>query len=117
MAFRLLLDEMTEGSLADYCEKLGHDVDRVVDVPELGSGADNADVVAYARRADRLLVTYDDDFLAEYDALDRIGVLFQAADRTSPFETANVIDAVSEHLEQPAVVESDEPVHLTANWL
>jgi hypothetical protein len=117
MAFALLLDEMTEATLADYCRKLGHDVERVVEVSELGAGSDDVDVVAYAEREDRLLVTYDDDFLGNYDALERIGVLFQPEDRTPPFETANVIDAIENHVEQRQIVETDDPFHLTENWL
>jgi hypothetical protein len=108
---------MTEASLAEYCRKLGHDVERVVDVSELGSGSDDGEIVAYAEREDRILVTYDDDFLAGHDALDRIGVLFQADDRTPPFETANSIDAIATHVDQLQVVESETPFHLTKDWL
>jgi hypothetical protein len=75
MGVSLLLDEMTEASLADYCRKLGH------------------------------------------DALDRIGVLFQANDRTPPFETANIVDAIADHADQQQVVESETPFHLTTAWL
>ena len=117
MAYRLLLDEMTEASLADYCRKLGHDTERVVSVPELGAGSDDGDIVAYAERENRLLVTYDDDFLTDHDALDRVGVLFQADDRTPPFETANIIDAVASHAEQHEVAARSEAFHLTAGWL
>jgi predicted nuclease of predicted toxin-antitoxin system len=117
MAFSLLLDEMTEAALAEYCEKLGHDVERVVDSPDLVAGSDDTTIVAYAEREHRLLVTYDDDFLGGHDALDRIGVLFQVNDRTLPFETANIIDSVSEHIDQQQVVKSRNPVHLTTEWL
>jgi hypothetical protein len=117
MGFSLLLDEMTEASLADYCRKLGHDVERVVEVSELGPGSDDGEIVAYAEREGRILVTYDDDFLAGHDALDRIGVLFQADDRTPPFETANIIDAIATHVDQPQVTESETPFHMTTTWL
>lgn len=117
MGFRLLLDEMTEASLADYCRKLGHDVERVVDVHTLGPGTADANIVTYAEQEGRLVVTYDDDFLAGHNALDRIGVLFGVDDRIPPFETANVIDAIAEHVDQQQVVEQDEPFHLTTDWL
>ena len=117
MGVSLLLDEMTEASLAEYCRKLGHDVERVVDVTELGPGSDDSEIVAYAEREGRILVTYDDDFLAGHDALDRIGVLFQANDRTPPFETANIVDAIADHADQQQVVESETPFHLTTAWL
>ena len=116
MGFSLLLDEMTEASLAEYCRKLGHDVERVVTVSELGSGSDD-EIVADAEREGRILVTFDDDFLAGHDALDRIGVLFQANDRTAPFETANIVDSIADHVDQRQVVESTTPFHLTTAWL
>lgn len=116
MAFRLLLDEMTEARLATYCQKLNHDVERVVTVQELGSGSDDAAIVAYAERESRVLVTYDDDFLG-HEALNRIGVLFQPDDRTPPFETANIIDAISQHVSSEQLVESEYPFHLTTAWL
>ena len=117
MGFSLLLDEMTEASLAEYCRTLGHDVERVVTVSELGSGSDDGEIVAYAEREGRILVTYDDDFLAGHDALDRIGVLFQANDRTAPFETANIVDSIAGHVDHRQVVESETPFHLTTAWL
>ena len=75
------------------------------------------EIVAYAEREGRILVTYDDDFLAGHDALDRIGVLFQANDRTAPFETANIVDSIAGHVDQRQVVESATPFHLTTAWL
>jgi len=115
MAFRLLLDEMTEAALADYCHNLGHDVERVVDVPGLGPGTNDTNVLVYAERENRLVVTYDDDFLTG-EALARVGVLFQPDDRTPPFETANIIDTIATHVEQQDIVDCDEPFHLTAAW-
>ncbi|MEF8777264.1 MAG: DUF5615 family PIN-like protein [Haloarculaceae archaeon] len=66
MAFSLLLDEMTEVRLAEYCRKLGHDTERVVTVASLGPGSDDSVIVDYAERENRLLVTYDDDFLTNH---------------------------------------------------
>ena len=98
MTFRLLLDEMTEGRLAEYLAKMGHDVERVVDCPALGPGT-------------------DDDFLAEHDALDRIGVLFLPDNRMSAFDTANALNEIATQVDQAAIVAHDEPYHLTGRWL
>jgi hypothetical protein len=117
MGFSLLLDEMTEASLADYCRKLGHNVERVVEVSSLGSGSDDVKIFAYAEREGRILVTSDDDFLAGHDAPVRIGVFFQPNDRTPPFETANIIDAIADHVDQRQVTESERPFHLSTAWL
>lgn len=84
MAFRLLFDEMTEARIVRYCAKLGHDVERVVSVSELGAGSDDTDIVAYADRTDRILLTYDGDFLGQQRAQSRIGILFGPDDRSPP---------------------------------
>jgi hypothetical protein len=108
---------MTEAGLADYCEKLGHDTTRVVTEPDLGAGTDDSEIVAHALTEDRLLVTCDDDFLSNHNALDRIGVLFQPNDRMASFRVANTIDAVAEHVDQATIVDADCPFHLTDDWL
>ncbi len=117
MPFRLLLDEMTEAGLADYCTKLGHDVERVVEVDALGRGTDDGAIAEYAEEHDRLVVTYDDDFLLDRGMLSRVGVLYQPDDRTPPFETANIIDAINIHVSQAEIVEHDTAFHLTEGWL
>jgi predicted nuclease of predicted toxin-antitoxin system len=55
-------DDSTEARSAHYFVKLEHDAERVVDVTGLGLGSDDREIVAYAEREDRLLVTYDDGF-------------------------------------------------------
>lgn len=117
MPFQLLCDEMTEASLAHYCQKLGHDTERVVSAADLGTGSDDGEIVAYAERENRLIVTYDDDFLASHDALGRIGVLFQPDDRTAPFDTATIVDTIADQVDQEQIREHDEPFHLTTDWL
>jgi hypothetical protein len=113
----LLADEMTERALASYLEKMGHDVERVVAVPTLGPGTDDDRIVSYADAENRLLVTYDDDFLTARETLDRIGVLFQPNSHTDAFDTANVINEISTYVDQEAVVAHDEAFHLTDRWL
>jgi len=108
---------MTEGSLAEYLRKMGHDVERVVDCPTLGPGTDDSRVVAYAERENRMLVTADDDFLTEHDALGRIGVLFLPDDRMPAFETANAVNEIAKQVDQRAVTSHHEPYHVTPRWL
>lgn len=117
MPYRLLLDEMIERNLVEYLEKLDHDVERVVDCRELGPGTDDSRVVEYAEGHDRLVVTDDDDYLANHDALERIGVLFRPDARLSAFDTANVINEISNQVPQTAVVEHDEAYHLSEEWI
>lgn len=55
--------------------------------------------------------------LDDHDALDRVGVLFQPDDRTPPFETANIIDALATYVDQHQIVSRTDPFHLTYHWL
>lgn len=112
-----MLDEMTEAGLADYCSKLGHDVERVVEVENLGRGTSDDAIAEYAEEHDRLVVTYDDDFLLNSGTLSRVGVLYQPDDRTPPFETANIINAIDRYVSQAEIAEYDAAFHLTEGWL
>jgi predicted nuclease of predicted toxin-antitoxin system len=61
MQVSLLLDENIAAPLADKLDKSGHDVERVVNVRELGDGVDDPTIRRYAVREGRLIVTSDDD--------------------------------------------------------
>jgi len=61
MQVSLLLDENIAAPLADKLDKSGHDVERVVNVRELGDGVDDTTIRRYAVREGRLIVTSDDD--------------------------------------------------------
>lgn len=64
MGPRFLLDEDAERDLAQKLRHAGHDVTRVVETDELGTGAADDEVRAYARRTNRILVTHDDDHVS-----------------------------------------------------
>jgi predicted nuclease of predicted toxin-antitoxin system len=53
-----LLDENIAAPLADKLDKAGHDVERIVDVIELGEGIDDTTICLYAVREGRLIVIY-----------------------------------------------------------
>ena len=57
-----LLDEDTSGELARRLRDRGHDVERVVEIQELGDGVHDAAVHSYAERHDRIIVTHDEGF-------------------------------------------------------
>ena len=63
MQVSFLLDENIAAPLADKLDKAGHDVERIVDVSELGEGVDDTTIRLYAVREGRLIVTSDDDFV------------------------------------------------------
>jgi predicted nuclease of predicted toxin-antitoxin system len=63
MQVAFLLDEIIAAPLAAKLDKAGHDVERVVDVSELGEGVDDTTIGRYAVQEGRLIVTSDDDFV------------------------------------------------------
>ena len=56
MEVLFLLDENIAAPLADKLDKAGHDVERVVDVNELGDGIDDSAICLYAAQEDRLVM-------------------------------------------------------------
>jgi len=57
-----LLDEDTSDELSRRLSEQGHDVQRVVDVPDLGDGVDDSVVHRYAEENDRVVITHDEGF-------------------------------------------------------
>lgn len=114
MEVRFLLDEDTERGLAQLLERDDHSVERVVDIDELGSSASDDEIAAYARRTDRLVVTYDSDFTA-FDRTAHAGVFYCPDQQLLPFDVyrivSNVLDAYPNRESLPPVV------YLTASWL
>lgn len=53
----LLIDECCSKALVQVAEKLGHTAQRTVEVRELGSGASDKEIAAFARRHDAIVVT------------------------------------------------------------
>lgn len=82
MGYAILGDEHTERQVKTYLEKAGHDVELVVDVPELGPGTADAEVRRYAGEHDRLILTSDKGYLA-VDESKHAGLLFQPNDKLS----------------------------------
>ncbi|WP_318570649.1 DUF5615 family PIN-like protein [Salinigranum marinum] len=63
MAYRLILDENVEREVFHRLENYGHDVEHVDFVPELGKGTADHPIAQYSLDTDRVIVTYDDDFV------------------------------------------------------
>jgi hypothetical protein len=110
----LLFDEDTEAKFARLCEKDGHDVERVVDVSELGRGAKDTEIRRYANSTDRIVVTHDDDYVSGTRA-DDDRTFYAPNQRLSAFELYRILsavcDAVSSAEELPPIV------YLTEDWL
>jgi len=113
MVYRILADENVERATVNYLLKLGHDVERLDDVAELGLGSDDGPIARYARKHDRLIFMQDDDFFTELDIEDTAGVLFQRDQTLSTREVGNAVHEMSQYLDQSDVILE----YVSRNWL
>lgn len=113
MAYRILADENIERATVTYLRKLGHDVGWIRDIPKLGVGSSDAAIAEYATREDRLILTQDDDFFTELDLTDSPGVLFQKDQTLSAREVGDIVDEMSQYIEQSDVGLE----YVSTNWL
>ncbi|OTF01976.1 DUF5615 family PIN-like protein [Halorubrum sp. SD683] len=96
MAYRLLLDENLENDVRHRLENLGHDVEHVDFVAELGKGATDEELAKHSRESDRAIVTYDDDFVEEVGPEQYRAVLFFEDDGVSAREVTEIVHRMSE---------------------
>jgi predicted nuclease of predicted toxin-antitoxin system len=113
MGYRILADENVERATTDYLRKLGHDVERIDDVEELGLGAGDGSIAAYGRETDRLILTQDDDFVTRLDIGDTAGVLLQTDQTLSAREVGDIVHELSEYVDQSDVTLE----YVSRNWL
>ncbi len=113
MAYRILADENVERATVSYLQKLGHDVERLDDVTELGLGAEDESIARYAREYDRLILTQDDDFFTELDIEDSVGILFQQDQTLSTREVGDAVHEMSQYLDQSDITLE----YVSGHWL
>ena len=103
MEYRILADENVERATINYLRKLGHDVEWIGDVEELGLGADDGSIAAHGRETNRLILTQDDDFFTRMDVGDTVGILFQKNQTLSAREVGDIVHELSEYVDQSDV--------------
>ncbi|MFC7134988.1 MULTISPECIES: DUF5615 family PIN-like protein [Salinibaculum] len=113
MEYRILADENVEQATINYLRKLGHDVEWVGDVEELGLGADDGAIATYGSETNRLILTQDDDFFTQLDIGGTAGVLFQKDQTLSAREVGDIVHELSEYIDQSDVTLE----YVSRNWL
>lgn len=109
-----MLDEDTESELASKLSKSGYDTERVVNVPELGSGTDDSRVREYAIESNRIIVTHDKDF-AKAPEDSHAGVFYAPNQRLSAHQVFGIIQNV---VDAYGIRDRMQPVvYLTEDWL
>lgn len=103
MTYRLLLDENIEHEVLHRLENYGHNVEHVDFVPELGKGTGDYPIAAYSLDTDRVIVTYDDDFVLEIAEEEYRAALY-VNDATLPVkQVADIIHAISQSYPQEEI--------------
>jgi len=103
MGYRIVADEHIELPTRRYLRKLGHDVEWIGDVRELGLSSSDEEIASYSLAEDRLVLTQDDDFFLELDLSDCAGILFQRDQSLSAREIGDVVDEMSRYIQQSEV--------------
>jgi len=96
MVYRLILDENVEHEVAHRLQNYGHDVEHVDFVPELGKGSGDDPIARYSLETNRVIVTYDDDFVLRVEENDYRAVLYVGDASLSVDTVADVIHALSQ---------------------
>lgn len=112
-AFDILADEHVEKKGGRYLAKMGHAVEFVVDLPNLGPGTDDRRIAGYADQVGKLVLTHDDDFVSDIGSDQHAGVLFVVDDNYSAYEVATMVNEISSHMTQRHV----DVVYVSKNWL
>jgi len=114
MQVSFLLEENIAAPLADKLDKAGHDVERIIDVSELGEGVDDTTIRLYAVQEGRLIVTSDDDFV-RMPADSHSGVFYVPDQSLPPHELYHIIQRVIEAF--PNREAMDTVTYITTDWL
>jgi len=114
MQVSFLLDENIAAPLADKLDKAGHDVERVVNVRELGEGVDDTTIRLYAVQEGHLIVTSDDDFV-QMPVDSHSGVFYVPDQSLSSHKLYHIIQRVIEVF--PDREAMDTVTYITTDWL
>lgn len=100
MVYRLVLDEHVEHEVFHRLDNYGHDVEHVDFVPDLGKGTADPPIAQYSIDTDRVILTYDDDFVLDVDEGTYRAVLYVGDATLSMEQVADIVHAVSQHCPQ-----------------
>ena len=114
MPYRLVLDENVEHEIGFRLEHYGHDVEHVDFIPDLGKGTSDERIAEYSLSTDRLILTYDDDFVLEFDESAYRGVRYIPDLTMQPSDVADIVHRMSKHYPQSAVTGLER---VSTEWL
>lgn len=113
MPYSILCDEHVPRQVARHLGREGHDVERVVGIPELGEGSTDTEIRTYARNTNRLVLTSDEGFLRAAPQT-HAGLLFQPDDKLPAHEVSTIVTRIAEQIPQEDI---ERAVYVTRDWL
>jgi hypothetical protein len=114
VTYRLLCDENVEHEVMFRLENYEHDVEHVGFISKLGKGVTDDHIAQHSLREERLIVTYDDDFVLDFEPADYRAVLYLPDLSLPPSAVADAIHAMSTYYDQ-SEISGVEPV--SREWL
>lgn len=96
MAVKFLLDENMEPQVGHRLDAYGHPVESIEDVPALGLGATDTEIVTYSKENERVILTYDDDFLTDHGPSDYHCVIYFANESLSATQVSDIVHKMTE---------------------
>jgi len=114
MAVQFLLDEHVEPRVRHKLEAYGYDAETVGGADGLDLGDEDVTLGSYSRRTNRVIVTYDDDFVTGLERNDYYGVVYF---EDSTVSARNVADILHEMASAYPESEFQRIQYGTSEWL
>lgn len=95
MAAQFLLDENIEHEVLHRLEKRGYEVEHVEFHPELGKGTNDTPIAEFSLEHQWVIVTYDPDFVTEYQPTDYFGAVYFENAHLSAKQVADVLHTMA----------------------
>jgi len=92
-----MLDENVEHEVMHRLEKLDYTAEHVEFHPELGKGTDDTPIAQFSLREEWVIVTYDPDFVEEYDPSNCFGTVYFEDANLSAKQVADILHAMASH--------------------
>ena len=97
VAVQFVLDEHVEHEVLHRLEKVGYDAIHVEFTPELGKGTNDKPISTFSLDTERVIITYDGDFLEEFTEADYYGVVYFDDETLSAKQVSDIVDTMASH--------------------
>jgi predicted nuclease of predicted toxin-antitoxin system len=95
MPVRFLLDEHVEHEVMHRLDERGYAVEHVEFHSDLGKGASDTSLSSFSLDTQRIIVTYDGDFLDHFEESEYYGVVYFDDESLSAKQVADIIDTMA----------------------